>query len=147
MNLELLRDPLPSDIHDLGNDYPPAYVGDSTNEKKKPNGKHGDSQASKTSDNSSHSSSESDEEETQNDAEPHEADLEMEALLRENSESEDSSEEDIQNQEIPGNNVQHRGLKKPRGQEAFEGPVSTIAILLVACATLRIPVLNRDFGL
>ncbi|KAF9485275.1 hypothetical protein BDN70DRAFT_847983 [Pholiota conissans] len=70
-----------------------------------------------------------------------EEDPELEALMRENSELSSSSSE---GEKIsPIGNARKKGKKK--GHPAIESPVSTIAVLVVACWTLRIPVMLRDF--
>lgn len=70
-----------------------------------------------------------------------EEDPELEALMRENSELSSSSSED--DKASPVDNPRKKGKKK--GRSSVESPVSTIAVLVVACWTLRIPVMLRDF--
>ena len=68
-------------------------------------------------------------------------DSDLEDLMRENSELSCSSED-------PGQENQLRVTKetgKNRARYAYEGPASTIAVLVVASWILRIPVLYRDF--
>ena len=71
-----------------------------------------------------------------------ENELELDALMQENSDISDSSEEE-------GNNSIPTSDKKPRnskGRYAYESPASTVAVLVVGCWTLRIPVMYRDFS-
>jgi RNA polymerase I-specific transcription initiation factor RRN7 len=70
-----------------------------------------------------------------------EEDPELEALMRENSELSSSSSED--EKASPIGNPRKKGKKK--GHSSVESPVSTIAVLVVACWMLRIPVMLRDF--
>ncbi|PPR07036.1 hypothetical protein CVT26_005237 [Gymnopilus dilepis] len=71
-----------------------------------------------------------------------EEDSELEALMRENSEISSSSDDE-------GGDVPHAGpsmrYRKDKGRLAYESPMSTIAVLVVACWTMRIPVLYSDF--
>jgi RNA polymerase I-specific transcription initiation factor RRN7 len=62
--------------------------------------------------------------------------------MRENSDISDSSNEE-------DDNLVPAGDEKPgksKGRFAYESPVSTIAVLVVGCWTLRIPVMYRDFS-
>jgi len=70
-----------------------------------------------------------------------EGDAELEALLHENSELEESSEEDDQKEVEEGK----ESSKRIHGLDVYEKPASTIAVLIVACWAMRIPVLCRDF--
>ena len=72
-----------------------------------------------------------------------EGDAELEALLHENSELEESSEEDDEKEVEKYKESSKRG--RGHGQDVYEKPASTIAVLLVACWTMRVPVLCRDF--
>jgi RNA polymerase I-specific transcription initiation factor RRN7 len=67
-----------------------------------------------------------------------EEDSELEALMRENSELSTSSDE---------NEKWDKPLRKgkAKGRPTQEGPVSTIAVLVLGCWTLRIPVMYQDF--
>ncbi|KAF9821140.1 hypothetical protein IEO21_00748 [Rhodonia placenta] len=60
-------------------------------------------------------------------------------LMRENSET-SSSEEDAPRPRAPTENA-----KKKRPDRQFDAPASTIAVLIVACWTLRLPVTHMDF--
>lgn len=62
----------------------------------------------------------------------------LRALLRENSEVESSSGEEGSGELKPQVRTKKRDPRK------YEGPVSTIAVLVVSLWTLRIPVLYRD---
>lgn len=69
-----------------------------------------------------------------------ENELELDALMQENSDISDSSDEE---DDVPA------GDKKPdksKIRSAYESPAGTIAVLVVACWTLRIPVMYRDFS-
>lgn len=68
---------------------------------------------------------------------------ELEALLHENSELEESSDEDEDDEKEveKGKESSRRG----QGPNVYEKPASTIAVLMVACWTMRVPVLCRDF--
>jgi len=68
-----------------------------------------------------------------------EEDSELEALMRENSELSSSSDE-TERQDKP----LRKGKRK--GRPVQEGAVSTIAVLVLGCWTLRIPVMYRDFA-
>lgn len=83
-----------------------------------------------------------DEEEGMVNDEDLENELELEALMQENSDISDSSEEEGENL-IPSN--KKKGGKS-KGRIAWESPASTIAVLVVGCWTLRIPVMYRDFS-
>ena len=82
-----------------------------------------------------------DEEPRENDEEL-ENELELEALLRENSDISDSSDEEDDNLVSAGNEKP----RKSKGRFVYESPVSTVAVLVVGCWTLRIPVMYRDFS-
>ncbi|KAF8165266.1 hypothetical protein B0H34DRAFT_648113 [Crassisporium funariophilum] len=68
------------------------------------------------------------------------ADPELEALMQENSEIATSSEED--GEDVPPISSKKSG----KANKGYDSPVSTIAVLVVACWTLRIPVMYRDFS-
>jgi len=71
-----------------------------------------------------------------------ENELELDALMQENSDISESSDEE-------GEKLMAAGHKKPsksKGRFAYESPASTIAVLVVGCWTLRIPVMYRDFS-
>ncbi|EGO01877.1 hypothetical protein SERLA73DRAFT_177450 [Serpula lacrymans var. lacrymans S7.3] len=71
-----------------------------------------------------------------------EEDPELTELLRENSETSSSDEEaDEAPQSKPGNRPKHqRGLVGK-----YDGPLSTVAVLVLACWTMRLPVMYMDF--
>ena len=74
-------------------------------------------------------------------------DDEMDQLLRENSEASSSEEED---QLDPSQPVQHepRGKSDSKGKSpnrGYDSPASNIAVLMVACWTMRIPIMYMDF--
>ena len=83
-----------------------------------------------------------DDEEKEDEKLEDEEDSELEALMRENSEISSSSDDE-------GGDVPHAGpsmrYRKDKGRLAYESPMSTIAVLVVACWTMRIPVLYSDF--
>ena len=83
-----------------------------------------------------------DEKEAQVNDEDLENELELDALMQENSDISDSSDEEDDDL-IPA------GTKQPgksNGKFLYESPASTIAVLVVGCWTLRIPVMYRDFS-
>ncbi|KDR83659.1 hypothetical protein GALMADRAFT_56567 [Galerina marginata CBS 339.88] len=69
------------------------------------------------------------------------SDSELEALMRENSDISSSSDDDEDGVK-PGAGGTKR---KAKGRLLYESPMSTIAVLVVGCWTMRIPVLYRDF--
>lgn len=71
-----------------------------------------------------------------------EEDSEIEALLREDSEISTSSSSEGE-KATPTSKAHKKG--KRRGHATEESPVATIGVLVVACWTLRIPVMLRDF--
>ena len=71
-----------------------------------------------------------------------ENELELDALMQENSDISDSSEEEDDNL-IPAG---HKKSGKSKTKSAYESLVGTIAVLVVGCWTLRIPVMYRDFS-
>ena len=82
-----------------------------------------------------------DEKEAQVNDDDLENELELDALMQENSDISDSS--DGEDNLIPA------GDKEPgktKTKSAYESPVGTIAVLVVGCWTLRIPVMYRDFS-
>ncbi|KAH9951607.1 hypothetical protein B0H21DRAFT_775794 [Amylocystis lapponica] len=72
-----------------------------------------------------------------------EDDAEMEQLMRENSGSSSSSEEDADynTNSIPRKEV----VRKKRLHRQYDAPASNIAVLMVACWSLRLPVMYMDF--
>ncbi|KAI0347266.1 hypothetical protein BDW22DRAFT_1321340 [Trametopsis cervina] len=87
-------------------------------------------------DGSSSSSSDGEEDELQQDEE-------MQRLLRENSEAPSSSDDEDPEQE-PTQRQAPAGQKR-RERSAYDSPAANIAVLMLACWTLRIPVLYNDF--
>ncbi|KAI0092694.1 hypothetical protein BDY19DRAFT_1024467 [Irpex rosettiformis] len=87
---------------------------------------------------SSSSSSSSDDEDQLDD--------EMERLLRENSEASSSDEED---QLDPSQPIQHeqagRRKRSKDPNRGYESPASNLAVLMVACWTMRVPLMYMDF--
>ena len=71
-----------------------------------------------------------------------ENELELDALMQENSDISDSSDEESDTF-IPTSDKKPR---KSKGRYAYESPASTVAVLVVGCWTLRIPVMYRDFS-
>lgn len=69
-----------------------------------------------------------------------EEDPELAQLLRENSDLSSSSEDN----EAAGPAIQVVIERKRRGTNLYEQPSSNIAVLMLACWSLRIPVLYRD---
>lgn len=91
-----------------------------------------------------------DSDEDEDDVGKPEEDPELAALLRANSDIESSEEEeDEPPQEEPTSKhkakTKTKGKRKTRGRHVYESPASTIAVLIVACWTMRIPALCRDF--
>ncbi|KAG6890550.1 hypothetical protein C0992_000810 [Termitomyces sp. T32_za158] len=70
-------------------------------------------------------------------------DEELEALLRANSDLEDSSDDYGENAEQP---LKHERKTKGRRRQISQSPASNIAVLIVGCWTLRVPALCRDFS-
>ena len=105
-----------------------------------------DPNAPRKEDDSEGSSTEDDEESKKDSDKPEsdeeggdDADSELEALLREDSEISSSASSDGEHPL----SVHKKGKRK--GHSTDESPISTIAVLVVACWTLRIPVMLRDF--
>lgn len=90
---------------------------------------------------SASSESSSSEEEDDN-----ELDDEMERLLRENSEASSSSEGEDELQ--PSVASAPAGSKRRKGKDVnrlYESPAANISVLMVACWTMRVPVMYMDF--
>ncbi|KAF8076486.1 hypothetical protein FPV67DRAFT_1558944 [Lyophyllum atratum] len=98
------------------------------------------------------------EEEKQSDSESGEGeagdeeDPELAALLRANSDIEESSsgedESVVEDKDKPPEGKRKstkKGTGRRHGRHIYESPASTIAVLIVACWTMRIPILCRDF--
>ncbi|KAG6866442.1 hypothetical protein C0991_003960 [Blastosporella zonata] len=98
--------------------------------------------ASEESDSDEDGEKPSSEDDERDDMEGRDEDPELTALLRANSDAEESSDSGDEG-EMP----KHKGKIKgrSRGRKIYEGPASTIAVLIVGCWTLRVPVLCRDF--
>lgn len=82
-----------------------------------------------------------------------ELDSELEALMRENSDysSSSSSENDSSTSQTgdrtgPTKAKGNRVKRRSRNRSTYETPVNTVAVLVVACWMLRIPVMYRDFN-
>ncbi|KAI3612209.1 ribosomal protein [Moniliophthora roreri] len=69
-----------------------------------------------------------------------EEDSEMAELLRQNSESEDDGDEE----EDDGSTLKQ--APKITRRRAYEGPANNLAVLMIACWTMRVPMLYRDFA-
>ncbi|KAK7061801.1 hypothetical protein R3P38DRAFT_2596549 [Favolaschia claudopus] len=83
----------------------------------------------------------SDDDVSDNDAKDDGDDPELDDLLAENSASESTSDEDDGNKPNLMPSEQHR----PKvGLASFEKPANTLAVIVLACWTLRIPILYRD---
>lgn len=84
--------------------------------------------------------------EEEDEGEP-EDDSELEVLMRENSDYSSSSEnESSQNGESDGSTKKKGQLKRrSRNRSSYETPVNTIAVLVVVCWMMRVPVMYRDF--
>ncbi|KAJ4481643.1 hypothetical protein C8J55DRAFT_535845 [Lentinula edodes] len=72
-------------------------------------------------------------------------DSEMAELMRENSESEDDDDSELNDADSKGQMRGEAGEKRrKRGHSAHEGPMNNLAVLVVACWTLRIPMMYSD---
>ena len=76
------------------------------------------------------------------DADKSDQDAEIDQLLRENSESSDESD-DEESSRMP---INVSAVRKTKGVPPEEGPASTVAVLVVTCWLLRIPVMYQDFA-
>lgn len=140
LNLALLPDPPPAE----------PYHHAQENRAADPDGQESDSPSRAKQDAEDHGEGGSDREEADNEEKGQEnleaenedeaEDSELEALMRENSEI--SSSSDDEEGDVPNAGLKY---KKGRGRFAYESPMSTIAVLVVACWTMRIPVLYCDF--
>ena len=70
--------------------------------------------------------------------------LQMNSDMSSSSDAEDEREGELKGQEQGEWKTKVKGKSK-KGRYAYEMPASTIAVLIVACWTLRIPVMYRDF--
>lgn len=77
--------------------------------------------------------------------EEEELDAELEALMQENSELSDSEEEKGEKDTEERHDLGKKRAGKRRGYIDYESPISTIAVLVVGCWMLRIPVMYKDF--
>lgn len=69
---------------------------------------------------------------------------ELEALMRENSDFSSSSSSDEKRAAIPS--TKKRGkAKRKQGRSSYDRPVSTLAVLVVACWMIKVPAMYRDF--
>ncbi|KAL0566276.1 hypothetical protein V5O48_015737, partial [Marasmius crinis-equi] len=64
-------------------------------------------------------------------------------LLRQNSESESDNDEEDVDKTANGGHEAMQGRKKHHA--VYEGPANNLAVLMIACWTMRIPLLYRDF--
>ncbi|KAF7793654.1 hypothetical protein EIP86_004769 [Pleurotus ostreatoroseus] len=94
------------------------------------------------SDNSGSSSSSSNEDDDEDDEEEEE-DPELERLLRENSETPSSSEDEDQPRPKPPQDTKKR--KSRDVHRSYDAPAGNISVLMLACWTLRLPVMYMDF--
>ena len=90
-------------------------------------------------DSSSSSSSSSSSEDGDDDGDP-----ELASLLRENSEMSSSSDEEGEEDGPSAPAAKRR--EKRQGSDTYEGMSSTVAVLMLGCWTMRIPVLYLDFA-
>lgn len=91
---------------------------------------------------SASSSSSNENEEDEEDEEEEEEDPELEKLLRENSETPSSSEDEDQPRPKPLPDSKKKGREVHRGYDTSAGNIS---VLMLACWTLRLPVMYMDF--
>ncbi|KAK7060571.1 hypothetical protein VNI00_001337 [Paramarasmius palmivorus] len=91
---------------------------------------------------SSSSDDEDDKDRKSSGAGQEEEDPEMAELLRQNSESEGEDENE------DGQTAQNAvpGMARRRTRVAYEGPANNLAVLMLACWTMRVPILYRDFA-
>ncbi|PPQ94027.1 hypothetical protein CVT25_009875 [Psilocybe cyanescens] len=131
LNLALLPDPPPAEPYHHAQETRVGPEGDASAAKQG-----SDSGSEDENDNEKKNSSDDDEE-----GEEEEEDAELEALMEENSDLSSSSEDET------GQIRQDAGKpkKKAKGRFGYESPLSTIAVLVVACWMMRIPVMYRDF--
>ncbi|KAF9519116.1 hypothetical protein BS47DRAFT_1370896 [Hydnum rufescens UP504] len=71
------------------------------------------------------------------------ADAELAALLREASESSSSSSED-EGASLPGNEGSSKPTTKRHQKNRYELPISTLAVIVLACWTMRLPIIYMD---
>ncbi|KAG6829602.1 hypothetical protein H0H92_004071 [Tricholoma furcatifolium] len=84
----------------------------------------------------------SDDEDEDDERKAHEEDPELAELLRANSDLEESSDSGGEDDGPPKQKVNFR--RRKRGRHVYEGPASTIAVLIVGCWTLRVPIICHD---
>ncbi|KAG5724960.1 hypothetical protein E4T56_gene12493 [Termitomyces sp. T112] len=136
LHLELLPDPPTAEPYRFAQELRDDEDDDEGGSEKTDAGMKGEESGEEIeSEDESHSDEEDEQEEKSRDEE-------LEALLRANSDLEDSSDdEDGEKPPKPAGRMPGRR----RGYQVYESPESTIAVLIVGCWTLRIPVLCRDF--
>ncbi|KAG5342538.1 hypothetical protein C0989_000666 [Termitomyces sp. Mn162] len=136
LHLELLPDPPTAEPYRFAQELRDDDDDDEGGSEKTDAGMKGEESGEEIeSEDESHSDEEDEQEEKSRDEE-------LEALLRANSDLEDSSDdEDGEKPPKPAGRMPGRR----RGYQVYESPESTIAVLIVGCWTLRIPILCRDF--
>ncbi|KAJ7276485.1 hypothetical protein B0H12DRAFT_1215015 [Mycena haematopus] len=143
LHLSLLRNPPPSE----------PYIATPESDTEKPKdengadasaallGRRGKSSSPELEDPKTPSSDDDDE----NDVKQEETDHELDELLAENSASESSSSDSEDKIDGDKTNLMPPGKRKAKGGlSRFEQPANTIAVIVLACWTLRIPILYRD---
>ena len=143
MHLSLLPDPLPAEpLHGAqpAAEVPSTKKDASTREKSPPEGESGDeaeeeNAARRSSSETSSSSSDDDGDE----------DPEMAELMRQAEESPSSSENEDEQEDGAHKKVPAHRKKKSRFGRKYDMPVNNLAVLVVACWTLRLPVTYMDF--
>ena len=84
------------------------------------------------------------EESTSSSSSEEEDDLDMDELLRENSEAPSSSEDENGDESRP-RAARDRRRKDKTTFRPYDSPAANIAVLMLACWTLRLPVMYMDF--
>ncbi|KZW04227.1 hypothetical protein EXIGLDRAFT_758523 [Exidia glandulosa HHB12029] len=99
-------------------------------------------------DNEGDSSSTTDHEDDEDDSEPDEIEARIRELIHDASDSEDEDDSDMDDtaagdkQELP---PQHRGRRRRNDRTFYHDPPANIAVMVVACWMLRVPVMYMDF--
>jgi RNA polymerase I-specific transcription initiation factor RRN7 len=88
-------------------------------------------------------SSDSDDDIAQQPTHRESADPELAALLREASESSSSSSEE-QRDSLPDHDGSSKTTKMRRQKNRYELPISTLAVVVLACWTMRLPIIYMD---
>ncbi|KAK1236484.1 hypothetical protein PQX77_000261 [Marasmius sp. AFHP31] len=138
LHLSLLPDPPPAEP------YHHARQQQEPNQSNEPSSARGDGSASATQDAPHDSSSDNG-----NDEGPHDPDQsdtedpELAEILRQNSESESDSDDEADDEEVDKPETIPR---RRRNHSAYEAPANNLAVLMIACWTLRIPLLYRDLS-